>query len=252
MDKNNPVIKTKDLNVYYGENHVLKNINVQIPRNGVTSIIGPSGCGKTTLLKSFNRLVELVPESKMTGSITFEDHNINDAQVDVTELRKRIGMIGQTPSPLPMSIFDNVAFGLKIHLEKENIAEKVEQCLRLAGLWAEVKERLNEPAYRLSIGQQQRLSLARTLAVGPEVLLCDEPTSALDPISAKHVEEQLMFLKQDYSIIFVTHTLRQAKRISDYVLFMYLGEVIETGSADDIFHHPQDQRTKDYVEGVMG
>ncbi len=252
MDTTNPVIKVKNLNVYYNGNHVLKNININIPRNGITSIIGPSGCGKTTLLKSFNRLIELIPESKTSGDITFEDHNINDAKVDVTELRKRIGLIGQTPTPLPMSIYDNVAFGPKIHLEKTGIEAKVERCLRSAGLWDEVKDRLKEPAYRLSVGQQQRLSLARTLAVDPEVLLCDEPTSSLDPLSAKHIEEQLTLLKQDYSIIFVTHTLRQARRISDYVLFMYLGEVVEHGSAEKIFHHPENQRTIDYVEGVMG
>ncbi len=252
MDTENPVICVKDLNVYYGNNHTLKNINIQVPRNGITSIIGPSGCGKTTLLKSFNRLIELVPTSKTTGSIRFNDIDVNDPNNDITELRRKIGLIGQTPSPLPMSIYDNVAFGPKIHQEKRGVSEKVERCLRSAGLWREVSERLNQPAHGLSVGQQQRLSLARTLAVDPEVLLCDEPTSALDPISAKHIEEQLSLLKQDYSIIFVTHTLRQAKRISDHVIFIYLGEVVESGSAEHVFNNPVDQRTRDYVEGVMG
>lgn len=252
VDTENLVINVKDLNVYYGNSHILKQINIQVPRNGITSIIGPSGCGKTTLLKSFNRLIELIPGSKTTGSILFNDINVNDPSIDITELRRKIGMIGQTPSPLPMSIYDNVAFGPKIHQDKIGVEEKVERCLRSAGLWNEVSERLTSPAYSLSVGQQQRLSLARTLAVDPEVLLCDEPTSALDPISAKYIEEQLTLLKEDYSIIFVTHTLRQAKRISDHVIFMYLGEVVESGPAEQVFNNPIDQRTRDYVEGVMG
>ena len=252
MDTETPVIQVKNLNVYYGSNHILKEINIQVPRNGVTSIIGPSGCGKTTLLKSFNRLIELIPGSKTTGSILINGVDVNDPGIDITELRRSIGLIGQTPSPLPMSIYDNVAFGPKIHQDKNGLDDKVERCLRSAGLWNEVSERLNQPAHGLSVGQQQRLSLARTLAVDPEVLLCDEPTSALDPISAKHIEEQLSLLKQDYSIIFVTHTLRQAKRISDHVIFMYLGEVVESGPAEQVFNNPVEQRTRDYVEGVMG
>jgi len=253
MDYNEPVLKVRNLNVSYGQLNALKNINVDIPRRGVTAILGPSGCGKTTLLKSFNRLVELNPEAKVSGEILLDGVNVNNPDYDVIDLRKRVGMIGQVPTPLPMSVYDNVAFGPRMHgLDGENTAARVERCLRAAGLWEEMKNRLREPANRLSVGQQQRLSLARALAVEPEVLLCDEPTSALDPVSAKHLEDQLMGLKKEYCILFVTHTLRQAKRISDYVLFMYMGELVEHGPARRMFTQPTDTRTKEYVEGVIG
>ena len=253
MEKDNPAIKVEDLNVHYGSNHVLKDINVNIPHLGITAIIGPSGCGKTTLLKSFNRLIELVPGASTSGRIIIDGVNIHDSSVEVTELRKKVGLIGQTPTPLPMSIKDNITYGPMIHGEpRDGFEEKIERCLKSAGLWDEVKDRLTDPAYRLSVGQQQRLSLARALSVEPEVLLCDEPTSALDPISAKYVEEQLLRLKLEYSIVFVTHTLRQAKRISDYVLFMYMGELVEHGPAAKVFNDPEDQRTRDYIEGTFG
>ncbi|HEX9914295.1 MAG TPA: phosphate ABC transporter ATP-binding protein [Candidatus Bathyarchaeia archaeon] len=253
MDYEEPVLKVRNLNVNYGQLSALKNINVDIPRRGVTAILGPSGCGKTTLLKSFNRLVELNPEAKVSGEIILDGVNVNNPEYNVIELRKRVGMIGQVPTPLPMSIYNNVAFGPRMHgLEGKDTAVNVERCLRTAGLWEEVKDRLREPANRLSVGQQQRLSLARALAVEPEVLLCDEPTSALDPVSAKHVEDQLMGLKREYSILFVTHTLRQAKRISDYVLFMYMGELVEHGPAHRMFTQPTDTRTREYMEGVIG
>lgn len=246
-------IIVKNLNVWYGGNHVLKNINARIPAKGITSIIGPSGCGKTTLLKSFNRLLDLAEDVKIDGEVLVDGSNIFEADTDVTELRKRIGMLTQTPTPLPMNIYDNVAYGPRIHaLAKDKLDERIKECLQRAGLWDEVEKRLKDPAANLSLGQLQRLALARALSVEPEVLLCDEPTSALDPISAKHVEEQLLSLKKDYTILFVTHTLRQAKRISDYVIFMFFGELVEFGSAEEFFKSPKDERTKAYLEGLIG
>ena len=251
--KNVHSIKVRNLSVYYGDKQILRDINVDIPAQGITVIIGPSGCGKTTLLKTFNRLVELNPNSHIEGNIVIDGEDIQSPSIDVTELRKKVGLIGQTPIPLPMSIKENVAYGPKIHGENQDrLDEHIEQCLRSAGLWEEVKDRMNDPASNLSVGQQQRLSLARTLAVEPEVLLCDEPTSALDPVSSKYIEEQLTLLKDRYSIVFVTHILRQAKRISDYVLFMYMGELVEHGPAEKVFNDPSNHRTRDYLEGVFG
>jgi len=239
------------LNVFYEGRHVLKDVTANIPENQITAIIGPSGCGKTTLLKSLNRLVDLADGVRFSGKVLVDGANIFDNGIDITEIRKRMGLISQTPNPLPMSIYDNVAYGPRIHgtKNKEELNQIVKQCLQAAGLWDEVKNRLGEPASKLSIGQQQRLCLARALAVKPEVLLCDEPTSALDPVSAEHIERQLATLKKDYTIVFVTHILRQAKRIADYVIFLYLGEVIEQGKADTFFTKPKDPRTQAYIEG---
>jgi len=246
-----PRISIQKLNVLYEGRHVLKDVTANIPENQITAIIGPSGCGKTTLLKSLNRLVDLVDGVRVSGKVLVDGVNIFDNGTDTTEIRKRMGLISQTPNPLPMSIYDNVAYGPRIHgtKDREELNQIVEQCLQAAGLWDEVKNRLGEPASKLSIGQQQRLCLARALAVKPEVLLCDEPTSALDPVSAEHIERQLTTLKKDYTIVFVTHILRQAKRIADYVIFLYLGEVIEQGKAETFFTKPKDLRTQAYIEG---
>lgn len=233
---------------------VLKEINVKIPENQITVIIGPSGCGKSTLLNSMNRLIDLTDGVHTSGEIILKNINIFDSTVDVTELRRRVGMISQTPNPLPMSIFDNVAYGLKIHgiHGRSEVSGSVERCLNAVRLWDEVRDRLDAPASALSLGQQQRLCLARALAVEPEALLCDETTSALDPISARHIESELLSLKNNYTIVFVTHILRQAKRLADYVVFIYLGEIVECGPADTFFTNPQDPRTKEYLEGVFG
>jgi phosphate transport system ATP-binding protein len=247
-------IKVRDLNVYYGNNIALKDINLDIPRNQITIIMGPSGCGKTTLLKSFNRFLELIDTSHITGNISVDNQDIYAGDVDVTEVRKRIGLLAQRPYPLPMSIYENVAHGLRIHRMKKSRREyndAVQHYLEIAGLWEEVKDRLHEPATRLSIGQQQRLCLARGLAVDPEILLGDEPTSALDPISSQHIEKILIGLKSEYTIVLVTHILRQAKRLADYVIFMFMGEVIEAGRAEDIFNNPQKKRTKEYLDGIF-
>ena len=246
-----PHISIQKLNVIYGGRHALKDVTVDIPKKRVTVIIGPSGCGKTTLLKTMNRLVDLIDGVKVSGKVSVDGVNVFDNGVDVTDLRKRMGLIAQMPNPLPMSIYDNVAYGPRIHGAKhrKELDQTVERCLRAAGLWDEVKDRLIEPASKLSAGQQQRLCLARALAVKPEVLLCDEPTSALDPASAEHIERLLTALKKDYTIVFVTHILRQAKRIADYVIFLYLGEVIEQGKAETFFTKPKDPRTQAYIEG---
>ncbi|MBN2336053.1 phosphate ABC transporter ATP-binding protein [Candidatus Bathyarchaeota archaeon] len=251
MDLERPVIRIKGLNVSYGKVIALRDVSVDIPRNGITTIIGPSGCGKTTLLKSMNRLVELYPGAKMSGAIIVDGEDVFSPAMDVTDLRRRVGLITQTPNPLPMSIYENVAYGPRIHGERDTDAV-VERCLRSSGLWEEVSDRLGDPAVNLSLGQQQRLNLARALAVEPEVLLCDEPTSALDPVSATRVEELLRRLSGDYSIVMVTHTLRQAKRLADYSLFMYMGELVEHSPAEKFFKNPVDPRTREYIEGVYG
>ncbi len=246
-------ISIRDLNMYYGRNHALKNINIQIPDKKLTAIIGPSGCGKTTLLKTFNRLIENVDGTVITGEVLVDGENIYGKGADVTSIRKKMGLLNQRPTPLPMSIYDNIAFGMRIHgLKKRAVLnERVEHYLRVASLWDEVKDRLHSPAARLSIGQQQRLCLARGLAVEPEIILGDEPTSALDPISTRHIEQKFMELKEQYSIVMVTHILRQARRIADYVIFMYLGEIIEHGPTEQVLGHPQHQLTKDYVGGAI-
>jgi phosphate transport system ATP-binding protein len=249
-----PHIDIQELNVFYEGRQVLKNITLTIPEKRITAIIGPSGCGKTTLLKSINRLTDITDGVKVSGKILVDGVNVFENGVDVTDMRKKIGFIAQMPNPLPMSIYENIAYGPRIHgmKDKEKLDQIVEHCLKAASLWSEVKERLKEPASKLSVGQQQRLCLARALAVQPECLLCDEPTSALDPVSAQYIEKQLLTLKEDYTIVFVTHVLRQARRLADYVVFLYLGELVEHGPAETVFTQPSNSRTKAYIEGVFG
>jgi len=278
-------IRLANLTIAYGDHKVLQNITVDIPDGQITAIIGPSGCGKTTLLKTLNRLVDLQEEIHIEGEVRIDGANIYDAKADVLALRKKVGFLSQKPYPLPMSIYDNVSFGPRIHrmngeqllgqireLEKHLSIDSVgaqnsdstglsgkdhkmnllvKYYLRLAGLWDEVCDRLNEPATQLSIGQQQRLSLARALAVEPEVILADEPTSALDPISAKLIEKQFKVLKNNYTIVVVTHILRQARRIADYVIFLYMGELVEYGPAEQFFSSPRDERTRAYISGEI-
>jgi len=246
-------LKVNDLNLYINKAHILKNVNLEIPDKKITCIIGPSGCGKSTLLKTFNRLIDDTEGIRYEGSILVDDTDIFDKQTEITEIRKKMGLLSQRPCPLPMSIYDNIAFGCKMHGERKRkkLNDIVEEQLKAVGLWEEVKNRLNAPASKLSIGQQQRLCLARGLAVEPEFILADEATSALDPISSKHIEELFVKLKQDYTIILVTHTLRQALRIADHVIFMYLGEVIEAGPADEIFNNPKQELTQRYLEGAF-
>lgn len=249
-----PHIQVKNLNAWYGNQQALKNINLEIPRNQVTAIMGPSGCGKTTLLKTFNRFFELTENTRLQGEVLVDDEDIYASNIDETEVRKRVGLLAQRPSALPMSIFDNVAYGLSIHRLKKDrraLRDAVQHYLELAGLWNEVSGRLNDPASALSIGQQQRLCLARGLAVEPEIILGDEPTSSLDPISSQHIEHKLLELKQQYTVVIVTHTLRQARRLADHVIFMYLGEVVEAGPAQKVFTQPQQERTKAYLEGLF-
>lgn len=244
----------RNYNLSIDGKEILKNITLDIPKNQITAIIGPSGCGKSTLLRSMNRMNDLVEGLKYTGTIKIDGNNILKKEQDVINLRRMTGMISQSPNPLPMSIFDNVIYGPKIHglRDKKVMTRIVEQCLTRVGLWNEVSDRLSDPASKLSLGQQQRLCLARSLANEPEILLCDETTSALDPISAKIIEKELIELKKDYTILFVTHILRQAKRLADYVVFLYFGEVIEAGPAEDVFSNPKDPRTKQYLEGIFG
>ena len=255
MSLNNKAkITVNNFNLNIGQKEILKDINLEIPKNQITVIIGPSGCGKSTLLRSMNRMSDLVEDQKYEGEILIDEQNILEKEVDVTELRKNIGMIAQSPNPLPMSIYDNICYGPKIHgiKDKSELNGIVEKSLKTVGLWEEVQDRLKDPATKLSLGQQQRLCLARTLAIEPEIILCDETTSALDPISAKHIETELLSLKEDYTILFVTHILRQARRIADYVVFLYLGELIEHGPAEEFFSNPKDPRTKAYLEGTFG
>ena len=247
-------IQIRNLNAYYGGTQALKNINLNIPRQQITVIMGPSGCGKTTLLKSINRFLELVDGMSLSGQIMIDGEDIYAPRVDVTEMRKKTGLLAQHPFPLPMSIYDNVAYGIRLHRlckDRSELNARVQHYLEVAGLWTEVKDRLHHPAVGLSIGQQQRLCLARGLAVEPEILLGDEPTSALDPISAHHIEKRLIDLKQKYTIVLVSHILRQAKRLADYVVFIYLGEVIECGPANVVFEHPSQERTRAYLEGQI-
>lgn len=245
-------VEIRDLNVYYGADQALKNVNLHFPRQQITVIMGPSGCGKTTLLKSMNRFLELEEQTRLEGEVLIDGEDIYGLQMDVTEIRKKTGLLAQRPHPLPMSIYDNVAYGMRIHrMSKKGrqLDSKVQHYLEEAGLWAEVKDRLHAPASGLSIGQQQRLCLARGLAVEPEILLGDEPTSALDPISAQHIELRLQALKNEYTIVLVTHILRQARRLADYVVFMYLGEVIEHGPAGQVFEQPKQEKTRAYLAG---
>jgi phosphate transport system ATP-binding protein len=253
MDRNGPHISVRGLSVFYGDHRALENINVDIPRQRITAIIGPSGCGKTTLLRCFNRLTDLTEGVKITGQVLIDGEDIYNRSIDVTQVRKKMGLLSQKPYPLPMSIYDNVAYGPRLHglNDGTKLDQAVERYLRMAGLWDEVSQRLKSPASQLSAGQQQRLCLARGLAVEPEAILGDEPTSALDPISARRIEEAFVELKTSYSIVIVTHILRQARRLADYVLFMYLGKLVEHGPAEQVLNDPKEDRTKAYVKGEI-
>ncbi|KUP05989.1 phosphate ABC transporter ATP-binding protein [Bacillus coahuilensis m2-6] len=249
-----PVYETKELNLWYGSKQALKNINLDIMENEVTAIIGPSGCGKSTYVKTLNRMTELVPIVKTSGQILYRGRNIFDNDYRVEALRTKVGMVFQKPNPFPKSIYENIAYGPKIHgiKNKKVLDEIVEKSLRGAAIWDEVKDRLHENAYGLSGGQQQRICIARCLAIEPDVILMDEPTSALDPISTLKVEELVQDLKKDYSIIIVTHNMQQAARISDKTAFFLNGEVIEFDQTDKIFQNPSDKRTEDYISGRFG
>lgn len=247
-------IEVQNLNVYIKGNHILKDVNITLPEKQITCIIGPSGCGKTTLLRTLNRLIDNVEGVKLTGKVLVDGQDIIGAETEITELRRKIGLVSQRPCPLPMSIFDNVAYGCRINQmfkRRKQLILHVQKNLKAVGLLEEIKGRMRAPATRLSIGQQQRLCLARSLAVRPEYILADEATSALDPISSKTVENLFVSLKEQYSIIMVTHTLHQALRIADNVVFMYLGEVVEAGSADQVFNHPQKELTQKYLSGAF-
>jgi phosphate transport system ATP-binding protein len=247
-------LKTKNLHFYYGENYVLKNINMTIQDNRVTSLIGPSGCGKTTFLRNFNRMNDLIEVAQAEGSIFLDNENILLPTTDVVELRKKVGMVFQKPNPFPISIYDNIAYGPRIHgiRNKMKLDNIVEHSLKAVGLWDEVKDRLRDSALGLSGGQQQRLCIARVLAVEPEVVLMDEPCSALDPVSTMRVEELILDLKQKYTIVVVTHNMQQAARISDYTAFFLNGELVEFGPTMEMFHAPKDKRTEDYITGRFG
>jgi phosphate transport system ATP-binding protein len=246
-----PVVQIRELSVSYGEQPAVRDVSVGIPARQITAIIGPSGCGKTTVLRSMSRLLDLIEGVHVQGQVLFHGRNIYDPREDVTEVRKRVGLLAQRPFPLPMSIYENVAYGPRLHglRGRRALDGVVEEHLKAAGLWEEVKDRLHAPASALSVGQQQRLCLARGLAVEPEVLLCDEATSALDPISARCIEERLLALKENYSIVLVTHVLRQARRLADYVIFMFMGELIEHGPASQVFTEPREEKTRAYLEG---
>jgi len=248
-------IEIRNLNFYYAGNvHALKNINLQIYKRKVTALIGPSGCGKTTLLRCINRMHDLYPGNRYEGEIIFQDKNILSKEIDLIELRSKIGMVFQKPTPFPMSIFDNVAYGLRLRgiKNKKELQERVEKALREAALWDEVKDKLHQSALGLSGGQQQRLCIARAIAVEPEVLLFDEPTSALDPISTGKIEDLIVELKSKITIVIVTHNMQQAARISDFTAFMYLGELIEVGPTEKIFTNPEKKLTEEYITGRFG
>lgn len=247
------IMETKNLNLFYGNVHALKNINLDIKENSVTALIGPSGCGKSTFLRTLNRMNDLIDSVRIEGEVLYEGKNIY-GNYDVIELRKKVGMVFQKPNPFPMSIYDNITYGPKIHgiKNKSVLDEIVEKSLKGAALWDEVKDRLKKSAQGLSGGQQQRLCIARVLAVEPQILLMDEPTSALDPISTAKVEELMDELKKKYTVVIVTHNMQQAGRISDYTAFFLSGEVVEYGKTEDIFYKPRDKRTEDYITGRFG
>ena len=251
---NEPIISVRNLCLWYGKQQALKNINIDIPEHAITALIGPSGCGKSTFLKTLDRMNDLVPGVKITGDVRYRGEDIFDKTVDVSELRREIGMVFQKPNPFPMSIYDNVAYGPRTHgvRNRAKLDEIVERSLRSAAIWDEVKDRLKRSALGLSGGQQQRLCIARALAVGPEVLLMDEPTSALDPISTSKIEEIAMELRRDYTIVIVTHNMQQAARISDRTAFFLLGELVECGDTETLFSQPTDKRTEDYITGRFG
>lgn len=248
------VITVKDMCLWYGSTQALKNINMDVPEKNITALIGPSGCGKSTFLKTLNRMNDLIPNVKITGDVHYADMNLFDPKLDVNALRKEIGMVFQKPNPFPMSIYDNIAYGPRTHGIKSRVKLDgiVERSLRDAAIWDEVKDRLKKSALGLSGGQQQRLCIARALAVEPKVLLMDEPTSALDPISTSKIEELAIQLKEQYSIIMVTHNMQQAARVSDQTAFFLLGELVEYGDTETLFARPEDKRTEDYITGRFG
>lgn len=248
------IITVKDMCLWYGDHQALKDVSIEIPEKSITAFIGPSGCGKSTFLKTLNRMNDLIPGVKITGDIRYEGTDIFSREVDVNNLRKEIGMVFQKPNPFPMSIYDNIAYGPRTHgiTNKVELDEIVERALQDAAIWDEVKDRLKKNALGMSGGQQQRLCIARALAVEPKVLLMDEPTSALDPISTSRIEELVMELKEKYTIVMVTHNMQQAVRVSDHTAFFLLGELVEFGKTDDIFSQPKDQRTEDYITGRFG
>ena len=248
------ILQAKDLNLWYGQNHALHDVNISIPEHEITAFIGPSGCGKSTFLRTLNRMNDLIPSVKITGEVNFRGQNIYDSGVDPTWLRKQIGMVFQKANPFPMSIYDNVAYGPRTHgiRSKVKLDEIVENSLRSAAIWDEVKDRLKKSALGLSGGQQQRLCIARALAVEPEVLLMDESTSALDPISTSKIEDLAAELKNKYTVIMVTHNMQQAARISDNTAFFLLGELVEFGKTEQLFSNPTDKRTEDYITGRFG
>lgn len=247
------LLETRNLNVYYGEKHAVKDINLKLYENTVTAFIGPSGCGKSTFLRCLNRMNDTIPHARVTGEILIEGINVNDPAIDAVNLRRRVGMVFQRPNPFQKSIFENVAYGPRIHgVKKKELPEIVEQSLRQVGLWDEVKDRLHTSALQLSGGQQQRLCIARTIAMRPRIILLDEPTSALDPISTARIEELIKELKKDYTIAIVTHNMQQAARISDYTAFFLMGELIEYDETQQLFTNPKRQETENYLTGRFG
>lgn len=250
----NAKISVRDLNLYYGENHALKNVNMDIKEKSITAFIGPSGCGKSTFLKTLNRMNDLVDNVRITGEVKIDGEDIFNKNQDTTLLRKRVGMVFQQPNPFPMSIYDNIAYGPRVHgiKDKKTLDKIVEKSLKGAAIWDEVKDRLKKSALGLSGGQQQRICIARALAVEPEVLLMDEPTSALDPISTTKIEDLMEELKKKYTVVVVTHNMQQAVRVSDYTAFFLVGEMVEFGETKSIFSYPQDKRTEDYITGRFG
>lgn len=246
-------MRAENLNLYFGNKHILKNVKIEFPKNQVTALIGPSGCGKSTLLRCFNRMHDLSPDARVEGNLTMDDLDLYNKNNSVTEIRKRIGMVFQKPNPLPKSIYENLSYALNIHnYPKQEIPDLIEKALKESFLWDEVKDELKKPAVHLSGGQQQRLCIARTVVLRPEVILMDEPCSALDPISTKKIEDLIIKLKEDFTIVIVTHNMQQAQRISNKVAFMYLGELIEFDSCDTIFKHPKNELTQHYIGGNFG
>jgi phosphate transport system ATP-binding protein len=247
-------IDVRNLNVYFGDNHALQDVNLQIEEKMVTAIIGPSGCGKSTFVRSINRMNDVVPVAKTTGEIIVDGEDIFGKDVDVVDVRKRIGMVFQKPNPFPKSIYENIVFGPKIHgiRNKEKLKELVEHSLKRAALWEEVKDRMSDSAYGMSGGQQQRLCIARTLAVDPEIILFDEPCSALDPIATAKIEDLIEDLKKDYTVVIVTHNMQQAARVADKTAFFYLGKLIEYGDTKKLFERPEEELTEQYITGRMG
>jgi phosphate transport system ATP-binding protein len=248
------VIRTKDLNLWYGDNHALSNVNLNMKPNKVTALIGPSGCGKSTLIRCFNRMNDVIPECKIKGQVYYHDKDIYGQGVDAVEIRKKIGMVFQKPNPFPKSIYENIAYGPRVQgiNNKKKLDEIVEKSIKDAALWDEVKDRLNDSAMGLSGGQQQRLCIARSLAIQPEIILMDEPCSALDPIATAKIEDLIGELKKDYTVIIVTHNMQQAARVSDYTAYMYLGKMIEFGETKQIFEKPREELTENYITGRFG